>query len=66
MSDLFNASICEAVAVGHCVILEGEEDQHIVYAGPINASPTPAAGRLVLLNPEDFNKLKTVVDRGRH
>lgn len=67
MSDesLFNASICNAVVVGHCVMLTGDLQQEIAYAGPIKTAPS-SGGKLVLLNVVDFEKLKTAVDRGRH
>lgn len=64
MSEL-NASICEGVARGHCVMLASIDDAQIVYAGPINGAPN-AAGRMILLHADDFAKLKTVVDRRKN
>lgn len=60
--DLMNASICNEVMVDSCVMLV---DDRIAYAGPIKGAPS-TAGRLVLLNAADFEKLKAVVDRGKH
>lgn len=59
---LFNATICEGVVLGSCVMLLDDE---IVYAGPIKGAP-PTDGRLVLLHADDFTKLKTHVDKHRH
>lgn len=59
---LFNASIQEGVALGSCVMLL---DDAIVYAGPIKGAPL-TDGKLVLLHPDDFTKLKTLVDKHRH
>lgn len=37
----------------------------IVYAGPIKGAPA-VAGRLVLLNPTDYARLKTTADQMRN
>lgn len=60
--NLFNASISEGVVVGNCVVLV---DSDIFYAGPIKTAPD-MAGKLVVLNPVDFEKLKTVVNRHKN
>lgn len=60
--NLFNASICEGIVTGTCVMLQ---DDQIVYAGPIKGAPK-VQGLMVLLNAADFEKLKTVVDRHKH
>lgn len=62
MDGLFDSSPDEAIATGTCVMIL---DDRIVYAGPIKGAPD-VAGRMVLLNPADFEKLKTHVDRHRH
>ena len=59
---LYDASICEAVALGSCVMIE---DSEIFYAGPLRSAPD-AEGKMVLLNPCDFAKLKDHVDKRRH
>jgi hypothetical protein len=59
---LFNATINVGIVKGHCVMLV---DNKIVYAGPIRAAPT-SEGKLVLLHPDDFAKLKACVDKHRH
>ncbi len=61
--DLMNATICDEVVIGSCVMLV---DDRIVYAGPIKGALGNTAGKLVLLNTADFDKLKAVVDRGKH
>jgi len=58
----FNASICEGVTKGICVVLE---DHAIIYAGPIKSAPF-IDGKMVLLHPEDFEKLKAYVEKRRH
>lgn len=58
----FNASTCEGVALGTCVMLV---DDKIVYAGPLKTAPL-VDGRLVLLHPEDFEKLRVYVEKRRH
>jgi hypothetical protein len=58
----FDASPCEGVVAGHCVMLV---DEAIVYAGPIKGAPD-TAGRLVLMCPADFKKFKAHVERKRH
>jgi hypothetical protein len=60
--NLFDASTCEGVAIGSCVMLV---DNMIVYAGPLKKAPS-SEGKLVLLHPDDFAKLKTHVDKRRH
>lgn len=50
------------VAKGSCVLLLDDE---IVYAGPLKGAPD-VTGKMVLLNPDDFERLKAHVDRGRH
>lgn len=64
---LFNASKTDSVVAGHCVMLRDNADgaQEIAYAGPLMGAPD-TSGMLVLLNPTDFDKLKGIVDRGRH
>ena len=59
---LFNASPCEGVALGSCVMLV---DEQIVYAGPLKGAP-PADGKFILLHNDDFAKLKASVEKGRH
>lgn len=59
---IFNASICEGVAAGTCVMLV---DDSIVYAGPLKKAP-PADGKLVLLHPDDYEKLRVHVEKRRH
>jgi hypothetical protein len=59
---VFNATINDGIVKGHCVMLV---DKKIVYAGPIKAAPT-SEGKLVLLHPDDFAKLKARVDKLRH
>jgi hypothetical protein len=59
---LFDASPDEAIVTGTCVMIC---DDRIVYAGPIIGAPD-TAGRLVLMNPADFEKLKTVIEKKRH
>jgi hypothetical protein len=58
----FDASTCEGVVAGSCVMLV---DNKIVYAGPIKGAPT-SEGKLVLLHPDDFAKLKARVGKLRH
>jgi len=59
---LMNAAPCPGVCVGTCVMLE---DDNIVYAGPLETTPN-SAGKLVLMNAEDFEKLKVLVDKRKH
>lgn len=62
--ELFDATIHQAVAKGHCVMLA---DHEIVYAGPLDAAQRPAAaGKVILLHPDDFAELKAHVDSTRH
>ena len=62
--NIFDATIHHGVAEGCCVMIEHSE---IVYAGPLCGALRPdAAGKVVLLHPEDFAKLKTHVDGRRH
>jgi hypothetical protein len=58
----FDATVCEGVALGSCVMLI---DDQIVYAGPLNGSPS-SEGKTVLMNAADFEKLQKHVDRNRH
>jgi hypothetical protein len=60
--DLFDSSICEAVALGSCVMIR---ESQICYAGPLQCSPD-AAGKMVLLHPDDFAKLHNHVNQRRH
>jgi hypothetical protein len=60
--DLFDASICEAVALGSCVMIR---ESQIFYAGPLRRAPD-AAGKIVLLHPDDFAKLHSHVNQRRH
>ena len=62
--NIFNATIHQGVAMGCCVMLEGGE---MVYAGPLCDARRPdPTGKVTLLHPEDFAKLKTYVDGRRH
>jgi hypothetical protein len=61
-TDTFESSPDPAVVTGTCVMIE---DDRIVYAGPIKGAPN-TAGRMVLLNPADFDKLEAAAARGRH
>lgn len=61
-SSLFDASPHLGIALGTCVMLEGGD---ICYAGPIKLAPD-SANKLVLLHPEDFDKLKAHVEKRRH
>lgn len=58
----FDASICDGVVLGSCVMLV---DDKIVYAGPLKGSPS-SEGKTVLMNVYDFERLKKHVDRKRH
>jgi hypothetical protein len=49
-----DASVHHAIAAGSCVMIERGE---MVYAGPLVDMPE-AEGRLILLHPEDFGRLK--------
>jgi hypothetical protein len=57
---LFNATINGGIVKGHCVMLVDNK-----YTGPIKAAPT-SEGKLVLLHPDDFAKLKARVVKLRH
>jgi hypothetical protein len=59
---LFDSSPDEAIVAGMCVMIL---DDRIVYAGPIKGAPD-TSGRLVLLNPADFDRLKTIIEKKRH
>jgi hypothetical protein len=61
-TDLFDATVHEGIAMGSCVLLDNHE---LVYAGPLNVAPD-AAGKVILLHPEDFGRLKSYVDSRRH
>lgn len=58
----FDCAPCEGVVKGTVVILA---DDRIVYAGPLKQAP-PVDGKMLLLNAEDFDLLKTHVDRRKH
>lgn len=58
----FDAAPCDGVVRGTCVMLI---DDKIVYAGPIKAAPS-SDGKVVLLNVEDYQRLRGHVERGRH
>lgn len=58
----FNAMICSGIVKGVCVVLE---DCAVVYAGPIKGAPD-IAGKEILMNAEDFEKLKIHVEKRRH
>lgn len=59
---LFDSSKHDGIAKGSCVLLLDDE---IVYAGPLKGAPD-VTGKMVLLNPDDFERLRAHVDRGRH
>jgi hypothetical protein len=61
-SGTFDASICNGVVTGSCVMLI---DDRIVYAGPIKGAPS-SEGKTILMNACDFERLKNHVDRKRH
>lgn len=58
----FNASICNGIVKGTCVIFA---DGEIAYAGPIKGAPD-VSGKDIMMNAEDFEKLKVHVDKRRH
>jgi hypothetical protein len=58
----FDAAPCEGIVKGICVLLE---DDKIIYAGPFKQAPD-VAGKTVLLHAEDFDRLKSHVDKHRH
>lgn len=60
--NLMNASPCEGIVTGTCVMLENHQ---IVYAGPIKGAPD-TDGLHVLMSAADFEKFKAHVERGRH
>jgi hypothetical protein len=63
-AELFDATEHKAIAAGSCVMIEDDE---IVYAGPIKGCDKhDIAGKLLLLHPDDFAKLKGHVDKRRH
>lgn len=64
MSNLFNSIAHSGVALGSCVIIEG--DDNIVYAGPIKGAPSPSNGALLLLCEEDFARFKAHIDRRKN
>lgn len=64
MAGLFNAVAHSGIAKGSCVIIA--DDDNIMYAGPIESAPTPTNGELLLLCEEDFNHLKTHIDRRKN
>lgn len=53
-SDLFTAIKNEHVVEGFCIFTVNNS---VVYAGPIDDAPD-AAGKVVLLNPVDWDKVK--------
>ena len=59
--DTFDASPHDAVAIGSCVMIAGNQ---IVYAGPLKDAPD--AKGLILLNAEDFALLSEHVHKWRH
>mgnify|MGYP001558474598 CR=1 FL=1 len=59
---LFYAAPCEGVQIGTCVMLV---DDNIVYAGPLKNAPK-ADGMTILLHADDFEFLKSRVDKHRH
>jgi hypothetical protein len=61
-TDLFDASSHNGIAAGSCVMIE---DAAIIYAGPLEACPE-ATGKLILLHPNDFLRLKNHVQEARH
>lgn len=61
-TSMFDASPCEGVSVGICVMLE---DGAVVYAGPIKGAPD-AAGKHILFHARDFERLRAHIDRHRH
>lgn len=60
----FDAMLCVSIAVGNCIIYD--EDDDLVYAGPLDAAPEDIGGFLVLLNPVDFHKLTDYVSMPVH
>ena len=63
-ADLFDATIHNGIAIGSCVMLENDS---LVYAGPLCDARRPdPAGKVTLLHPDDFAKLKSHVDSRRH
>ena len=58
-TDLFDASICEGIEEGSCVMLQ---EGHIVFAGRISHCPD-TSGCLLLLHANDFDLLKNHVHR---
>lgn len=58
----FNAAQCEGVVKGTCVMLL---DNKIVYAGPIKGCPS-VEGQTVLLHADDFELLRSHVEKRRH
>lgn len=64
MESMFDATIHHGVAKGSCVMLAEHE---IVYAGPLDAAQRPdAAGKVILLHPDDFATLAEHVSKTRH
>lgn len=52
------------IAPGICVHVD---DQHLVqWAGPIKNSKTPEKNHVMLMNPDDFAKLKDAVEKRRN
>lgn len=65
-ADLFDATACAGVVVGHCVYMKQDaEGFEVIYAGPIGAAPD-CSGVLMFLNPVDFERLKTSIEKKRH
>jgi hypothetical protein len=58
----FDASPCEGVCKGTCVMLV---DDKIIYAGPLKGAPQ-ADGKMILLHSDDFDRLRSHVEKRRH
>lgn len=63
IDDTFDCMIVDGVVQGHCVVVL---DNHIIYAGPIRQSPKDNARALILLHKDDMEKLRAIVNKGRH
>ena len=62
-TSLMNAGINDSIVPGNCIMID--DGGEICYGGPIKGAPD-AGGKLVLLNSQDFEKLKRAVERKRH
>ena len=60
---LFDAGVNDGIVQNHCIVID--DDGLICYGGPIRTAPE-LAGKLILLNPVDFEKLQKIVERSRH